>query len=532
MNDFHKTLAGYDDPLRQLYLLAVEPDLKLDDKVPKLLALGTETLNLDLGVVSQVERPLYECLYVHGPDWAPAPGTTFDVSNTYCLHTLANGTVTSFYHAGQEAISTHPCYENFGLESYIGAPLLRGDAPFGTLSFSSTTPRPAAFTQAQTEFVEFLARWLSNELKLHAERRELREQRGLLSAMVDAVPEAIIMADENRRVQLVNPAVETLFGYKPEQLMGRQTAVLYESLDGYERAGEERFNPQMQSGQDALSISCRRVDGTIFEGMVSSAPVKTDLGEHLGILGVVRDVSEQRQFERAKDQLIATVSHEMKTPLTSLHGALKLLNVGQDDLPAPKRKLLQVALRNAQAIEQMVADILDVEQLRTDNQTGFDEQPLAPLLSQVTETLTPYAKERDVTLRLDIPEAPGPLLRLHDGRVMRLVSNLLSNAIKASTEGGVVRLGLTQSGMGFWIKDQGAGLPLDLQPVLFERFSRGASYRVEEGHGLGMSIVKAIVDQHLGQITFETAEGEGTTFFVDFPMPEVSQMPAEVRAAS
>lgn len=84
---------------------------------------------------------------------------------------------------------------------------------------------------------------MGNELKLHAEQRELPEQRGLLSAMIDAVPEAIVLADLNRRVAMVNPAVEALFGYAPHQILGRQKAVLYGTLEGYERAGEEKFNP-------------------------------------------------------------------------------------------------------------------------------------------------------------------------------------------------------------------------------------------------------------------------------------------------
>ena len=529
MKDSTHILAGFDEALRQLYLLAVAPDLSLDEKVSKLLALGTETLGLELGIVSQVDQSLYECLYVHGPDWAPAPGTTFDVSGTYCLHTLESNAVTGFYHAGREAIAEHPCYLNFGLESYIGAPLLRGETPFGTLNFSSTEPRPAPFSEGQIEFVEFLARWLGNELKLHAERRELREQRGVLGAIVDAVPEAMILADTNRRVVLVNPAVETLFGYTPDQILGRQTAILYSSLDSYERVGKENFDPAENRERNEMIISCRRADGSTFEGHLTTAPVITDRGEHLGFLGVVRDVSEQQEYERARDQLIATVSHEMKTPLTSLNGALKLMGAAEESLPPPQRKLQRVALRNAQAIEQMVADILDVEQLRTQDKSGFDAQPLAPLLTQAVESMTPYAKERDVTLHLDLPKAPGPHLHLHEGRVLRLLSNLLSNAIKASSEGAQVRLGLSAEGTGFWIADAGAGLPLELQPVLFERFSRGSSYRVEEGHGLGMSIVKAIVDQHLGVISFETAEGEGTTFRVDFPLPETSALS---RAAS
>ena len=521
MNDFYDAMADFDDPLRQLYMLAVEPDLSVEGKIAKLLQLGTEALGLELGIVSRIEHPVYECLFVHGPDWAPAPGTTFDINGTYCLHTLNNADVTYFHHAGQQEIATHPCYLNFGLESYIGAPLNCGGELFGTINFSGSAARSAQFSKAQIQFVQFLARWLGSELTLQSERRELREQRGLLKAMVDAVPEAIIMADPNRRVALVNPAVETLFGYEPDQLLGRQTAVLYETLGGYERAGEERFNAKAPNAPGEFSIACRRADGSTFEGQVSTAKVETDLGEHLGFLGVVRDVSEQREFERAKDQLIATVSHEMKTPLTSLTGALRLLEATQDDLPPQKQKLLRLALRNARAIDQMVADILDVETLRRPDQSGFTERPLAPLLAQASEALVSYAKDRDVHLEMAPgDDAPAPLLQLHEGRLMRLLSNLLSNAIKASDKGGTVKLGISENGAGFWVQDQGGGLPLDLQPVLFERFSRGSSYRVEEGHGLGMSIVKAIVDQHLGSIRFETAEGEGTTFFVDFPSPK------------
>ena len=80
MNDFYNALADFDDPLRQLYMLAVEPDLSVEDKIAKLLQLGTEALGLELGIVSRVDHPVYECVYVHGPDWAPAPGSTFDPS--------------------------------------------------------------------------------------------------------------------------------------------------------------------------------------------------------------------------------------------------------------------------------------------------------------------------------------------------------------------------------------------------------------------------------------------------------------------
>lgn len=508
---------NFDDALRELYLLAVEPNLRLEDKVAKLLALGTEALGLELGIVSRVNDPVYECIFVHGPEWAPNPGAIFDVSGTYCLHTLHNDHVTAFHHAGQQEISSHPCYQNFRLESYIGAPLKRGSEYFGTLNFSSRVERDAPFSESQVEFVGFMSRWLGNELKLQTERRELREQRGLFSAVIDAVPDAIILVDPDRQIALANQAVTTLFGYEPAQLLGRQTAVLYETLEGYERAGAERFNPQAPNKQGKFEISCRRSDGSTFEGFASTAKVETARGEHLGFLAVVRDVSEERAFERTKDQLIATVSHDLKNPLAALSGALEMLGAKLTGDDGAVRKLLHLALRNAQAIEHMIADILDVEQLRAQDQPDFTERPLAPLLVQAIETLSPYARSREVELAFKHSNAPNGLLRLHEGRVLRLISNLLSNAIKASDKGMSVEVGLSETGCGFWVKDQGAGMPPDLQNVLFERFSRGNNYRVKEGHGLGMSIAKAIVDQHLGNITFETAEGEGTTFFVKFP---------------
>ena len=517
---------GFDEALRRLYLLAVEPDLTFEDKVGRLLELGSAALGLELGIVSAIDDQVYTCSFVHGPDWAPEPGTRFDVDGTYCLHTLQANDVTAFYHAGQEHISDHPCYLNFGLESYIGAPVFRGTVRHGTLNFSSPEPRRQPFTAQEREFVAFLARWLGNELHLREERRQLRAQRSLFAAVINAVPEAVIVADPDRRVSIVNPAVRDLFGYSPDQLVGRQTAVLYEALDQYEALGQKNFNPGSHYQRDRFAMSCRRADGSVFEGAVSSADVRTEAGEHLGYLGVIRDVTEERRFERAKDTLIATVSHELKNPIAALHGALRLLAARETDLPEASRKLLEIAQRNAAAIERMTVDILDLEKLRDDgSRTDFDATPLFPLLADALETMQPYAIERQVRLELE-PAAPAPSLSLHAERIRRLATNLISNAIKASPEHGLVTVGLTGDGLGFWVQDRGPGIPLALQPKLFERFSRAPSYRVDEGSGLGLSIVKAISDQHLGEIGIDTAEGEGTTFTVRFPAPESASLDA------
>lgn len=196
---------------------------------------------------------------------------------------------------------------------------------------------------------------------------------------------------------------------------------------------------------------------------------------------------------------------------------MEVLDAQKPGLDDAKTKLLRLALRSARRIDETVADILDVEQLRAEEPSGFAVGPLAPLLARANETLTSYAENHGIGLILKPSDAPNHLLRLHEGRVERLISNLVTNAIKASAKGGTVELGLITTGRGFYVKGEGAGLPLNIQKALFKPFARGDTYRVNEGYGLAMSIVKAIVDQHLGEITFETAEGGGTTFIVDFP---------------
>ncbi|WP_424930976.1 GAF domain-containing sensor histidine kinase [Amaricoccus macauensis] len=522
----------FSDPLKQLYLLAVEPDLSLGQKVERLIALGLETLDLELGIVSSITDPVYEVLYVNGPDWAPTAGATFDVNGTYCLHTLRNSAVTAFHHAGKQEIAEHPCYLNFGLESYIGAPVLRGGQPFGTLNFSSIAARTAPFTQAQKDFVTFLARWLGNELKLEAERRELREQRSLLAAVIDAVPEAVMVADVNRRVTLINPALERHFGYTPEQLIGRQTAILYESMAEYEETGRKRFNQNAAMEKDRFTLSFRRADGTTFEGEVSGASVRTEKGEHLGYLGVIRDVTEQNRFERAKDQLISTVSHDLKTPLTSLYGALCLLDAQSVGMAVALREMVQMAMRNADVVQQMVSDLLDIETLRAGKHAAdFEAVRLRPILERAVATVAPYAAECGVAVQLEDATGLEPKLKLDQQSILRLLTNLMTNAVKAAPEGTAVTLGISSDGHGFWVTDNGSGIPPEIQPSLFERFSRADSYRVKEGSGLGMSIVKAIVDQHLGKISFETAEWKGTTFHVVFPTSAEVMQEAETKEA-
>lgn len=509
-------LGRHDAALRQLFMLSLDPDIELDEKISRLLRLGCDALNLPLGIVSRIDGSVYEVHHVSGPEWAPEPGATFDVSKTYCTHTLVADDVTYFHHAGQSAIADHPCYQNFGLESYIGVPLLVGNERVGTLNFSGPDERKA-FRAMEAELVRLFGRWLGQEWLKSERAREISEKTMLLNAIVEAVPDAIITANDERRIQMVNSSGEKLFGLDRDKLVGQSTSVLYPSVDEYERQGERVYDKALQKAVNRFEMNLRKKDGSIFPGEVFMAPLNGDTDAKLGVVGVVRDISEETALRKAKDELIATVSHELRTPITSINGAVKLLTMERDQLPENMRVLLDAATRNADRLIHLVENILDLEKLNS-NEFSVDHRriDLSALVVRAVEDMLPYADQYNVSLDLASGNANPSVIVGDEARLLQVLSNLLSNAVKASSAGGVVEVGLTSSGNGFWIRDHGKGIPASLQQELFDRFTRSPeSYTAtQKGTGLGMSIVKAIVDHHGGQIEFDTAEGEGTTFTV------------------
>ncbi len=513
--------ASREEKVASFFELAAEPNLAFEEKISRLLALGCELLELDMGLVSRVEGSLYTVRHAHGPDWAPRPGDQFQLSRTFCQRTLAEGEVVAVHNTAQSDMRGHPCYKDTGLEAYIGAPLMIGETTVGTLNFSSPAPRSAPFGDRDRGLVRFLARWLGREWELEREHRAQQEANHLLRAVLEAVPDALIVADANRRITMVNPGVERIMGYSPEAILGRQTAVLYETMDEYEHYGRERFNAAVSGeGLKSFEAHLRRADGSLFRSEGYTNVVRSG-DKVLGFLAVARDITKRHAREESRNQLISNVSHELRTPLTSIYGALKVLESQAGELPEAMQKLLSVARGNAERLTELINDILDVERLDSDRvEQRRERQDLGALLELSVAELAQYARNHGVTLELAPPPAGGAQhAQVDRNRILQVLSNLISNAVKVSPRGGAVTVGLLDGDTGFFVQDRGPGIPEQLQPVLYDRFTRGDATGAgdRKGTGLGMSIVKAIVDQHLGDIAFETAPGAGTTFRVSLP---------------
>jgi len=268
-----------------------------------------------------------------------------------------------------------------------------------------------------------------------------------------------------------------------------------------------------------------RADGTIRWLSSTKAPIRNQAGDVTGLVGITRDITHLKLQENLKEQFVATISHELRTPVTSIMGSLALVASGATGvLPEPARRLLGIARANSQRLVSLINDILDLEKVQS-GMMAFDLKhvDVRHLVEQEIAAILSFAELYDVTVRLD-PHASTATVFADSGRLAQVFSNLLSNAVKFSPKGGEVVVGI-ESGparVRISVRDHGPGIPESFKHRIFSRFAqvnRNESH-AKSGTGLGLCIVKQIVDHLRGQVGFESAPGGGSIFYVTLPVSE------------
>lgn len=362
---------------------------------------------------------------------------------------------------------------------------------------------PPRFPRSGVPDVDALVHAL-REMHEQLEQRfaELRAERAESAALVEAMVEGVIAADERGRIVTANGAARRLLGYRPDEPLP--------ALDQLFRTKQAReLVAEVQRGQEAQ----RQIEFDSQTVLLTGRP----LGGR-GALLVLHDVTELRRLEAVRRDFVANVSHELKTPLTSISGYAETL-VGDQTDPATTRRFLEVILANSRRMQRLVDDLLDLSRIESGGWRPHPELLDVGMVGrEVWTLLAARAEERGVRFAQDLAV---PTTFADPDALRQVLSNLMDNALRYTPRGGTITLRTRREddGVRVSVRDTGSGITGDHLPRIFERFYRAdpARSREEGGTGLGLAIVKHMVEGHGGSVRAESELGRGSEISAWFP---------------
>ena len=413
------------------------------------------------------------------------------------------------------------------------------DRPFGIIGAYTSNRR--VFSEDDIHFLESLANVLATAIehkraeeereRLLAEVRQLAdaaqsqaaELQGILNNMLDGV----FVSDSHGRITLANLAGIEMMGLRNRQAVGLGIRDLL-GLLGMRHVDERPFTLEEQPLARALAGETVTLEDAVVYNpeskrrsfiRMNAAPIRREGGEVVGAVAVTRDVTTLIELEHLKDQFISVAAHELKTPVAVMKGFAQALLRVDEDLPLPRRKMLDAIDRGSDRIDRIVQDLLDISRFHEGKlDLVMEKVNLLDLAEQVVDHMSLSATKHRIAVTRSLP-----VVVLGDReRLEQLLANLISNAVKYSPGGGEIDVSVRAEGTDAVVKvlDRGVGIAAEKQRHIFERFYRAHTGTPFDygGMGVGLYISKEIVGRHGGRIWFESQEGEGSTFSFSLPL--------------
>jgi two-component system phosphate regulon sensor histidine kinase PhoR len=352
--------------------------------------------------------------------------------------------------------------------------------------------------------------------QLDQKLEDITRNRNEIEAILSSMVEGVLAVDRKERVIILNSAAGEMLGVNPDDVKDR---VIQEGVR----------NPEIQK--------------FVMEALSSPEPLETDItlhtqgerylqahgtlmldekGETMGAVVVLNDITRLKKLENVRKEFVANVSHEIRTPITTIKGFVEtLIDDGLANGEDAKR-FLEIVAKQADRLNTMIDDLLMLSRIERDEEVGqvaLECEEIHHMLQSAVQTCEVEAARRGVAVRLNCEK--GLSMKMNAPLLERALTNLIDNAIKYSDQGGTVEVGALRedSGIAITVTDKGCGISAEHIPRLFERFYRVDKSRSKElgGTGLGLAIVKHIVQAHRGSVDVESSPGKGSIFTIRLP---------------
>ena len=372
--------------------------------------------------------------------------------------------------------------------------------------------------EANNEIGALAQSFMDMKTQLDKTITELWEKNVEMKAILDSMIGGLIAVDnDNRIIRISNTAIE-MFGIKKKKIIGENILLVIRS---------HRFNQFLRENRDSFPLGNQQVldihyENKFYKIYLSRIEGKSPANKKIGTLIIIQDVTNIRKLEQMRSEFVSNVSHELKTPLTSIKGFIDTLKGGAIHDKEVAERFLDIIDIEAERLSNLIGDILELSEIETMSQDEhMDDYNLESIITEVFDIIHHSAVKKNIHIHYEIDEALSRVY-VNKDKLKQMLINLIDNGIKYNNAGGAVKILCRRRHdiVEFHVRDDGIGIAPEHISRLFERFYRvdkGRS-RNQGGTGLGLSIVKHIVNLYDGQIQVKSEVGKGTEFIIRLPI--------------
>ncbi len=373
--------------------------------------------------------------------------------------------------------------------------------------------QPRKFSDSDVRFVTTLAGQAALAVANAHLYLNVEASRRQLEAIINSTPDPVLVTDHRNRLLLANRAASTALGQNVEDVssgMETEKVIKLKPL----LALLQTTTTEVQSSELVLA------DKRTY--LATASPVTVD-GHQIGRVCIMRDVTHFKELDTMKSEFVATVSHDLRSPLTLMRGYATMLEM-VGELNEQQQGYVKKIISGVENMSRLVNNLLDLGRIEIGVGLQVEHVTVLDIIERVTSALQLQAAQKNISLSVELPKDMPHAVEADQALLHQAVYNLVENAIKYTPEGGhvVIRTVSQPDYLIFAIEDSGFGIAAEDMPRLFEKFYRGKQReaRAQPGSGLGLAIVSSIASNHGGRVWVDSSAGRGSTFYLQIPLAQ------------